>query len=106
MCWLSGAVVLLVMLGVLGCGGGDASTTESETTGDSTPAATDAREEPSFAGCATSKQSYEWGKEMIAEGETTLEAGKEVRAAEATVRIGEKMVRQAISGCAVEGELV
>lgn len=103
--WLSGATVLLVAVGVLGCGGDGASTTESESAGDSTSAATGASKEPSFAGCGTSKQSYEWGKEMIAEGEDSLEAGKEVKAAEASVRIGEKMVRQAISGCAVEAEL-
>jgi len=103
--WLSGAAVLLVTLGVVGCGGGGASTTESEATRDSASAPVGHRKSQSFAGCATSKQSYEWGKEMMAEGKQSLEAGKEVKAAEATVRIGEKMVRQAISGCAVEAEL-
>ncbi len=102
--WLSGAV-LLVAVGVIGCGGGGDSTTESASPGDSTSAATGASKAPSFAGCGTSKQSYEWGKEMIAEGEQSIEAGKEVKAAEASVRIGKKMVQQEISGCAVEAEL-
>jgi len=103
--WLSGVAVLLVAVGVLGCGGGGASTTESESAGDSTSASRDTGKEPPFAGCGSSKQSYQWGKEMIAEGEQSIEAGKEIKAAEASVRIGEKMVRQAISGCAVEAEL-
>jgi hypothetical protein len=104
--WFSGlALALVVVIGASGCGSGGSSTTKSESSTSAT-APTDATEEsPSFAGCKSSKESYELGKEIIAEGQKAVNTGKEVKAAEANVRIGEKMVRQSIEGCATEAEL-
>lgn len=105
--WFGGTVLLALIatLGVVGCGSGGGSTTKPQTSTSATSPAGVAEETPSFAGCKTSKESYELGQEIIAEGKKGVEAGKEIKAAEANVRIGEQMVRRAISGCAVEAEL-
>lgn len=105
--WLGAALATTgVALVAAGCGGSGA-TTVTETVQSANTGATHAPSppEPDFTGCPESKTGYATGRSIVAEGRKSVEEGIEVQIAEEDIRLGEKMARNAVSGCKVEREL-
>lgn len=102
----AGSAALAVVacgMALAACGGETKTVTETASTEPSQNSGKEASVD--FSSCPEARKSHELAEEIIAEGRKGVAAGREVKAAEANVRIGEKMRRQSIKGCATEADL-
>lgn len=94
-----GVAAAVLALGIVGCGGsGGGSSVQTQTSSDS------AQGGQLWASCPTAHASYVKGKEEIQIGRKGLAKGKEVKASESLIRIGEKELRESVQACKIERE--
>jgi hypothetical protein len=84
---------------------GDETKTVTETSSEKVSEALGKESNVDFASCPQARTSHELAEETIAEGQKALAEGAGVKAAEANVRIGKKMLRQSLRSCATEADL-